>query len=110
MAHSFTVGNFAKVTNTKLATFDRAGLVVSVDDKGITLLFKDNKKMVYQPSSIQVINHSHGDVITVTYQHSDYLVTPFDAIVSVKTHRIMAWSDNHPTRKAILALAYTPSK
>lgn len=105
MKQSFTVGNFAKVTNHKLATFDRAGLVVSVDDKGITLLFKDNKKMVYQPSSIELINHSHGECVKVTYQHSDYLVTPLDAIVSMKTHRIMAWGNDHPTRRAIIQLA-----
>lgn len=105
MAQSFTVGNFAKVTNTKLATFDRAGLVVSVDDKGITLLFSDNKKMVYQPSSLELINHSHGECVKVTYQHADYLVTPLDAIVSMKTHRIMAWAKCHPTRIVIIQLA-----
>lgn len=105
MTHSFTVGNFAKVTNPKLATFDRAGLVVSIDNKGITLLFVDNKKMVYQPSSIEQTFHSHGECVKVTYQHADYLVTPLNAIVSMKTHRIMAWNKDHPIRRSIIQLA-----
>lgn len=100
-----TVGKFAKVTNTKLATYDKAGLVVSIDDKGITVLFKDNKKMVYQPSSLLEVKYPNGECVKVTYQHNDYLVTPLDSIVSMKTNRIMAWSKDHPIRRAIIQLA-----
>jgi hypothetical protein len=102
------VGHYAKVTNPKLATFGKVGLVVgfNIDEnsKGITLLFSDNKKMVYQPSSIEQCNQRWGECIKVTHKGSEYLITPKNSIVSLTTNRIMAWSSNHPTRLAILAI------
>lgn len=102
------VGHYAKVTNPKLATYGKVGLVVgfNVDEnsKGITLLFSDNKKMVYQPSSIEPFKHGSGDCIKVSHKDAEYLITPKNTIISLKTLRIMAWSFNHPTRIAILAI------
>jgi len=100
-------GYYVVVTNTKLSTFGKKGLVVSSDDDKAVVLFEDNKKMEYSRTSVQLLEKQTFCTLVV-HKGNEYLVTPKDTIVSLRTNRIMKWGDEHPTRREILNDAYIP--
>lgn len=100
------VGDYVTVTNKLLSTVNQRGLVLEISEDKYLVLFNDNKKVSYRNESLSIIHHNLGHCIKVTFKDADYLVTPLDTIISLTTHRIMKWNDDHPNTKGILAIAY----
>lgn len=80
-----------------------SGLVVEcISPTQSKVLFSDNVKLVINNTNLQIIEGKSAK--TVKYGGMYYLVTPKQSIVSMTSHRIMEWPENHGLRKAILAL------
>lgn len=100
-------GQYVRITNKALATFNEVGVIVDFQDSinGISnavVLFASGVKFTYNTMSLKALAH---DCIWVEYNNMTYMVTPKNNIICRKTGRIMNWSNTHPSRVVILKLS-----
>lgn len=100
------VGNYVKVTNPKLSSFGKKGLVTRIENNLYLVLFADNSKINCTSGGISLLNpESDGaECHTIHYKDTDYLVTPNHNIISLKSNRIMQWTKTNGDYKAIIEL------
>jgi len=108
--NNLSIGDYVTVTNKLLSTRNQRGLIVGTEQNKFIVLFSSNKKQAYRGESLTRVKHNQVPCVIVTFNYAEYLVTPLDTIVSMKTHRIMKWSDDHPNTKGILSIAYNLKK
>lgn len=100
----FAIGDYITVTNSKLSTFKKVGMIVGWKDQKALVLFFNNTKIAYSVDSITFLQKGCAHV---AYNGESYIVTPKYNIISCRTRRIMEWVANHPTRIAILGICDT---
>ena len=100
------VGNYVKVTNPKLSSFGKKGLVTRIENNLYLVLFTDNSKINVSNGGIALLNPECDgpECHTINYKGSSYLVTPNHNIVSLKSNRIMQWAKTNGDYKAIIEL------
>ena len=82
----------------------KIGIVVEVQSGLNKVLFADGNKLMIKPSNLKPKNIPPA--ISVTYNGTQYLVTPVQNIISMASQSVMKWPENHGVRRAILALVY----
>lgn len=81
----------------------QVGIVVGTSGNGTTrVMFGDNKKYGIAERNLVPMNKS---AVMVEYNGDNYLVTPKKTIISLRTGRIMLWTDTMEQRQTILHLA-----
>lgn len=75
------------------------------DRTKLRLLRADQKKVNVLETNVEALP-VHCKAFVKHSDGRDYLVTPKDNIISLKTGRVMQWCHNHPIRLAILAAAH----
>jgi len=81
-------------------------IVTQKNNNGTWQVYNPNAEGVNSKKSFSEANLIAGinKAIKVTYKDTDYLVTPKDTIISLKSNTKMKWADNNGDRKAILKL------
>lgn len=100
------VGSYVKVTNPKLSSYGKKGLVTRIENSLYLVLFADNSKISCTSGVISLLNPNNdgAECHTIHYKDTAYLVTPNHSIVSLKSNRIMQWSKDNGDYKAIINL------
>ena len=94
---AIVIGSYVRVLTGTMT--GQVGLVVE-NTTGIKVLFSDQRKMQYNPKSLEVMSNKAQ---LVNHRGADYLVTPKSTIISLTTGRIMQWGSENGDRKAILS-------
>jgi hypothetical protein len=97
----YQIGSYVEYTND---TESKVGIVVEIQPKLNKVLFADGNKHMIKSTNLKRKNISPA--ISVTYNGTQYLVTPIQNIISMASQSVMKWPENHGVRKAILALVY----
>lgn len=97
----YQIGSYVEYTNDSET---KVGIVVEVQPKLNKVLFADGNKYMIKSANLKAKNISPA--ISVTYNGTQYLVTPLQNIISMASQSVMKWPESHGVRKAILALVY----
>lgn len=97
----YQIGSYVEYT-TEAET--KVGIVVEVQPTLNKVLFADGNK--YMIKSTNLKRRNSPAAISVTYNGTQYLVTPKQNIISMASQSVMKWPESHGVRKAILALVY----
>ena len=103
---SIQVGNYVRVSNNKLSSFGKKGLVTRIENNLYLVVFADNNKINVSNGGIALLNPECDgpECHTINYKDTAYMVTPNHTIVSLKSNRIMQWSKTNGDYKAIIEL------